>query len=84
MKREYICISCSFIAYGVVGHSLQATNALVSVLTNVHKYNLIYFIIFYICFYKGYMLKPLKNKGFLLILSVLRNKQKISILDIKS
>lgn len=30
------------------------------------------------------MLKPLKNKGFLLILSVLRNKQKIDILDIKS
>nr|DAG40871.1 MAG TPA: hypothetical protein [Caudoviricetes sp.] len=44
MKREYIYISCPFIAYGVIGHSLQATNALVSVLTNDHKYNLIYFI----------------------------------------
>lgn len=44
MKREYIYISSPFIAYGVVGHSLQATNALVSVLTNVHKYNFIYFI----------------------------------------
>ena len=44
MKREYIYISCPFIAYGVIGHSLQATNALVSVLTNDHKYILIYFI----------------------------------------
>nr|DAD59628.1 MAG TPA: hypothetical protein [Bacteriophage sp.] len=52
----------------------------------VHKYNLIYFlfIIFYISFYKEYILKPLKNKAFLLNLSVFRNKQKMDILYIKS
>lgn len=54
-KRIYLYKSPFFhsIAYGVVGHSLQATNALVSVLTNAHKYPISNFSTFYIYVYKG-------------------------------
>lgn len=86
MKREYIYISRLFIAYGVIGHfaarQLVPLCPFLRMSTNIILYTL--FIIFYICFYKEYILKPLKNKAFLSILSVLRNKPKIDILNVKS